>query len=81
MGKIVLEFDNFEESEDARDALNGTKWRLAMWNLDQKLRETTKYGVSMLHKTNEATPAEVEIAEKIRDVIREILDEQGLNLE
>jgi hypothetical protein len=80
MGKIVLEFDSVEEASEARDALNGTKWRLAMWALDQNLRETTKYNVSLWRGSNEATPAEVEIAEKIRDVIRDILEDNQLNL-
>ena len=45
MGKIILEFDSFEEKEDARDALDGYKWKLAVWDIDQKLRQTTKYGI------------------------------------
>jgi len=80
MGKIVLEFDSVEEISQAMDALDGTKWRIAMWNLDQKLREITKYGASVLHGTNEASPLEIELAEKIRDIIREVLDEQRLSL-
>jgi hypothetical protein len=45
MGKIILEFDSQEEANDARTALDGHKWQHAMWELDQKLRQTTKYGV------------------------------------
>jgi len=41
MGKIILEFDSNEESQDARVALDGHKWKNAMWELDQKLRQTT----------------------------------------
>ena len=44
MGKIILEFDSNEEKDDARVALDGYRWRGVVWDLDQKLREITKYG-------------------------------------
>lgn len=79
MGKIILEFDSFEEAEDARTALDGNKWKLAMYDLNQQLRKTTKYGESVLNHTR-ATDLEIEIAEKHREKLREILDGYGLNL-
>ena len=51
MGKIILEFDSVEEQDDVRAALDGYKWKLAMWDLDQLLRGTTKHGASMLDKS------------------------------
>ena len=45
MGKIILEFDSNEESQEARVALDAMKWKMAMWDLDQKLRATTKHGI------------------------------------
>jgi hypothetical protein len=78
MGKIILEFDSVEEQSDVRSALDGYKWKIAMWDLDQLLRSTTKYG-SFENRT--ATEAERDMAEKIRDAIREILNENNLNLE
>jgi len=81
MGKIILEFDSIEESQDARVALDAMKWKMAMWDLDQKLRGTTKYGASQLDKSKEATNEEMNIAEKYRDMIREILNNYNLNLE
>jgi hypothetical protein len=80
MGKVILEFDSVEESHDARVALDAMKWKMAMWDLDQKLRSTTKHAVSML-KNGEAGDEEMEVAYKIRDEIREILNGYGLNLE
>ena len=80
MGKIILEFDSIEEQDDVRSALDGYKWKLAMWDLDQTLRSTTKYGVSMFDKSKEATGAEQDIAQKLRDVIRELLSEYNLDL-
>jgi len=81
MGKIILEFDSDEEQSDARVALDGYKWKIAMWDLDQLLRSTTKYGVDMSDKSKEATSEEMDMADKVRDAIREILDEHNLNLE
>jgi hypothetical protein len=81
MGKIILEFDSLEESHDARVALDAMKWKMAMWDLDQLLRSTTKHGVSLLDPKKEASSEEIEVAYKIRDEIREILTNSGLNLE
>jgi len=81
MGKIILEFDSVEEQSDVRTALDGYKWKNAMWELDQLLRSTTKYGVDISDKSKEATAAEQDMAYKVRDAIREILNEHNLNLE
>jgi hypothetical protein len=74
MSKIILEFDGVEEQDDARTALDGYKWKLAMWDLDQLLRSTTKYNGSLLKRAEQASEAEYEIAEKLREEIRDILD-------
>jgi hypothetical protein len=81
MGRIILEFDTAEEWQDARLAMDGWKWQKAMWDLDQKLRGVTKYGASLANLSQEATKKEIEIADKIRDEIREILNGYSLNLE
>lgn len=81
MGKIILEFDALEDAQDARTALDGWKWKMIVWDLDQLLRSTTKHGVSLLDSKKEASSEEVEIAYKIRDQIREMLSNSGLNLE
>ena len=78
MAKIILEFNSEEEANDARVALDGYKWKLAMWDLDQKLRSTTKYGVI---DNKEATPEEQDMADKVRDFIRDILNDYNLNLD
>lgn len=78
MGKIILEFDSDEERDDARTALDAYKWKGAVWDLDQKLREITKYGyIGQV----EATEEERELAEKLRTTLREILEEFNLNLD
>ena len=81
MGKIILEFDSYEDQGDARTALDGYKWKSAMWDLDQRLRGTTKYGASLVDPSKEATSEEIDVAHKVRDELREILNGYGLNLE
>jgi CHASE3 domain sensor protein len=78
MGKIILEFDSEEEKNDARTALDGYKWKIAMWDLDQKLRSATKYAVI---DNREATPEEQDMADKVREFIRDILNDYNLNLD
>ena len=78
MGKIILEFDSEEERDEARTALDAYKWKGAVWDLDQKLREITKYGYI---DKREATDQERNLADKLREKIREILEDYNLNLE
>lgn len=80
MAKIILEFDSTEESDDARVALDGYKWKIAMWDLDQLLRATTKYGAGLVNKGQEATSEESHIAETLREEIRRILNDYNLSL-
>jgi CRISPR/Cas system-associated exonuclease Cas4 (RecB family) len=81
MGKVILEFDSVEEQEDIQSALNGYKWKLAMGDLDQLLRSTTKYDVSILEQNKPASEEEYNIAEKLREEIRDILNEYNLILD
>ena len=81
MSKIILEFDGVEEAQDARTALDGINWKRSIWDLDQKLRNTTKRGISILATNKEASDIELEVAEKYREVIREILESYSLHLD
>jgi sugar phosphate isomerase/epimerase len=78
MGKIILEFDSVEDAEEARTALDGYKWKGAVWDLDQKLREITKYGYV---DKKEATDQERDLADRLRKELREILEDYNLNLD
>lgn len=80
MGKIILEFDSVEESIEARNALNGTKWKIAMWDLDQKLRGMVKHGYAM-YGNRELTDEEHKMAQEIRDELHRILSQANLDLE
>jgi hypothetical protein len=81
MGKIIMEFDSVEESQDAKVALDAMKWKMAMWDLDQSLRNVTKYNISITYRGKEASDEEIDVASKIREEIRDILTGYGLNLE
>jgi hypothetical protein len=75
MSKIILEFDGIEEADDARTALDGVKWKLAMWETDQWLRSQTKYAPdSMSDDTYKAF-------EECREKLREILADNNLQLD
>ena len=79
--KVTIEYDGNEEQEEIQLALDGYKWKNAMWELDQRLRETTKYGRSIFLNDGNSTEIEREVAEKLREFIRETLTEYNLNLE
>ena len=79
--KITLEFDGLEEAEDVRTAIDGYRWELAMQDLDRLLRSTTKHDASLLKHNEQATKPEFEIADKLREEIRRILEEYTLNLD
>lgn len=81
MGEIILKFDSVEEAEDARTALDGYKWKLAMGDLDQELRKTTKYGQGIINSNETASDIEINTADKIREMIREFLNDYNLNLD
>ena len=78
MSKITIEFDGEDATTDARTALDGYKWKAAMWDLDQELRAITKYGA---FEGREATADEADVADTLRECIRRILNEWKLNIE
>jgi hypothetical protein len=78
MAKVKFEFDLISESEEIRNFIDGDKWQIAIWDLDQGLRETTKYEKSLLDDNERATEIEIQIAEKIRELIREKMENHGL---
>ena len=74
MGKVIFEFDSQEESEDIRTALDGYKYKLVIWDLDQHLRSEIKY--------NDKLPSEIaEAFEDLREKLREFLNDYNVNIE
>lgn len=71
MSKVILEFDSFEDADEIKDCMNGSKWRMLVTKLDNYYRNIYK------HSDNDN---EVEMAEKVRDKLRELLDDHELFL-
>jgi hypothetical protein len=78
MAKVKFEFDLISESEEIKSFIEGDKWQIAIWDLDQEMRATTKYEKSLLDDNRKATEIEIQIAEKIREIIREKMENHGL---
>ena len=78
---ITLTFDSVEEAEDARTALDGHKYKIVLWELDQMFRQCVKYNNSFMDKTKPATDAEIDIADKLREIIRDYLQEYNINFD
>jgi hypothetical protein len=71
--KVVIEFDGIEERNDLNDALNGYKWKMIVWDMDQELRRYIKYD----DKLNDQAQ---EIVEKLREYLRDTINEHGVNI-
>jgi hypothetical protein len=70
MAKATLEF-NLDDREDIKAHLRcvkSTSMAVTLWDIDQHLRSEEKY------KDNE-------VAEKLREEIREIMNDNGINLD
>jgi hypothetical protein len=74
MAKITLEYDFNEEREEMESAINGWKWKMVVWDLDQHLRSELKY--------NDKITGDVYLAlEKLREKLHEFKNEHGLILD
>jgi len=71
MSKVILEFDSFENADEIKDCINGFKWRMLVNELDNYYRNMYKYS------ENED---EIEMAEKVRNKIHELLNDNELFL-
>ena len=71
--KITLEFKD-EDAEEALTALDGYKWKLALWELDQYLRSQVKYNTDLTEQAYEAL-------ENCRYKISIILENYNLKLD
>ena len=80
MAKITIEFDRVEEADEIRVALDGWKYRAFIFDLDQKLRSVHKYGAA-LTGNGEATEEEMDVCYRLREYIREELQDSNLTIE
>jgi len=74
MPKAILEFNLPEEEQEHRDAIEGTMWKLAMWDIDQILRNAIKHGCDQCEDNKYAA------FEYIRKEIYNSLDSYKLSL-
>jgi hypothetical protein len=69
---------SFEQAKamhkEFQDAVNGAKWKYAMWVMDNELRALTKYAPDSM------PDMEHETYEKIRNTLHRILNENELHL-
>ena len=68
----------FHDDRELIDAINGWKWKNAMWELDQQMRKVTKHGH---HDGRDATEDEINITEYWRETLRKLINNDGLNFE
>lgn len=64
----------FEEEEDLRTALDGYKWKLVAWDLDQEMRTLLKYDDTI-------SDEKWHQVEELRTKLREIINDYNLNLD
>jgi hypothetical protein len=73
--KAILEFNLPEEKEEFELAVNSVKWYSVCWQLDQYLRDKTKYAPDSM-------PNEVyEALSETRNTLRELLIENNVNFD
>jgi macrodomain Ter protein organizer (MatP/YcbG family) len=72
--KAILEFNLDEERQQFEDAVDGWKWKCIVSELDNELRTRTKYA------SDDTSQEVVDALIKVRDFLRESLNEEGLIL-
>lgn len=71
--KVTIEFTD-EERDELQTALDGYKWRMVVWDLDQRLRAYLKYDESL-------TEDQDEMVGKIKKELYELLNDYNLKLD
>ena len=67
--KAILEFNLEEDRNEFEEAVNGWKWSMAMYELDQYLRTNTKYAPDS--QPQEVYDALIAAREKLFEIMRE----------
>jgi hypothetical protein len=73
--KAILEFNLPEEQPEFDNAVNGAKWSLVAWKLDQWLRSQIKYS------PDDMSQEAYEAFEECRDKLHEIKNEYSLSFD
>ena len=64
----------FDDEDDLLTAINGYKYKLALWDLDQFLRSELKYNDIL-------TAEQYDYAEMLRDKLHEFINDYNVTLE
>ena len=70
--EAILKFDLPEEADDFDNAVNGYKFKLILWEMDQHLRSIAKYSED---------GDKAEIAQELRDRLYEYFSEYKVSIE
>ena len=73
--KITIEYDN---EQDAIQALRAGNWSHAMWQLDQEIRSIVKHGYI---GNRQAHDLEIEAYNKCREILRETMIDNDLTFD
>jgi hypothetical protein len=73
--KAVLEFNLPKDKDDFELATKGGKWYGVVWDMDQWLRGHIKYA------PDEMSEEAYKAFEECREKLREIIDDNGVNLD
>ena len=72
MGKVIFEYDENEDNLSIQLHINANKLQSIIWEFDQRMRENYKYDKGEIS---------VDAAEKVREILREIMDSNGINFD
>ena len=73
MAKVTIEFDIIEDKDEMEMCLNGSKWYLVAWELDQHLRKKLKW-----ENLSEETYNQLE---KTRNLIYELMCSNSISFD
>lgn len=78
MGEVIFKFDSTEEADEIRMVLDGYKYKLTLWDLDQELRSILKHGY---HNNKPISSEQYEIVSELRGKLLEIMNGYNINLD
>ena len=71
--RAILEFDLPEEERLFREAMDGSKWKYVVWQIDEHLRKELKY--------NESLPEEAyKSLQQTRTTLHQFINQDNLDL-
>lgn len=73
--KVTIEFEN---EQDAMQALKAANWQNAFWQLDQELRGIVKHGYI---GSREAANCEIEAYDQCRKMLREAMEDNDITFD